>query len=495
MRILLFLLLPYQIVSYSHQVDSLINLGIMESYKFNFEAAEQLFNRAIENDPQNPEGYHYLSQIHLWFYLGSKDEAELIIFNRYSEIALTKAEKLAESLDNDPSLLNLQGEIYRFKTMASAAEGSAVDAFWHAKKAVSFYEDVLDIDSTYSGAYLGIGFFKYALSFVPGIFNIALTLSGLSGDKAEGLEDLIKSYQMSDESNIESAFLLSKIYTDYNAEYESADKLLQKLVKEYPDNYLFLYQYAILKLEQRSLDEAEKILNHIVSINSKKLSQTVALSHFLLAENSYKKKDYIEAIRRYDLFLEFTRSVDYTGLAYLNKALSHLMMNENLKAKSDLLFARNGNLEIPDDKYAKEISEQIFSSLPNSNELKIISAWNDIAAAKYTSALNSVSNIKLNLLRDDFKGLRQIILAECFIESGNFETAIKALDLAGNLEYEFNHWLKPYTYYLISKIHYLNNNRKAARDNVLIAEDLNIYNYKNKLEPRINYLKNRLFAE
>lgn len=379
--------------------------------------------------------------------------------------------------------------------MASAAEGSAFDAFWHANKAVSYYEDVLDIDSSYSEAYMGIGFFKYALSFVPGIFNIALTLSGLSGDKAEGLDDMIKSYEMSDGSNIESAFLLSKIYTEYNAEYELADKLLLKLVEEYPDNYLFLYQYAILKLEQRSLDEAEKILNHIVSINSKELSQTVALSHFLLAENSYKKKDYIEAIRRYDIFLKFTRSIDYTGLAYLNKALSRLMMNDNIEAKRDLLYARNGNLEIPDDKYAKEISEQLFNSLPDTNELKIISAWNDIAAANYSSALDSVSNIKLNQLRDEFKGLRQVILAECFIESGKSDMAIKELELAGNLEYEFNHWLKPYTFYLIAKIHYLNNNYQASRDNVLIAEDLNIFNYKNKLEPRINYLKNRLFEE
>jgi hypothetical protein len=170
-------------------------------------------------------------------------------------------------------------------------------------------------------------------------------------------------------------------------------------------------------------------------------------------------------------------------------------MNENLKAKSDLLYARNGNLEIPDDKYAKEISEQIFNSLPDSNELKIISAWNDIAAAQYIPAFKTASNIDLNILRDEFKGLRQIILAECYIKSGKSALAMNELELIKNMEYEFNHWLKPYTYYLISKIYYLNVNFQASRDNLIIAEDLNTYNYKNKLEPRINYLKNRLFEE
>ncbi len=480
---------------YPNQVDSLVSLAVKESYKFNFDNAEKLLNSVIEIEPENPEGYHYFSQLHLWFYLGSMEESELKIFNRYSELALNKAETKFEASDENPALLTMLGEIYRFKTMASAAEGSALDAFWYAKKAVGYYEDALDIDSLNSRAHMGVGFFKYALSFVPGIFDIAVTLSGLSGDKAEGLEDMIKAVELSDESNIESAFLLSKIYIEYNAEYELADQLLKDLVEEYPDNYLFLYQYAILKIEQRQLTEAERILKHIVSINSLRLSQTVALSHFLLAENSYKNKNYAEAVERYDIFLEFTKSVDYTGLAYLNKALSHLMMDQELQAKSDLLYARNGNLELADDKYAKEISESLFNSIPNKDELKIISAWNDLSAAKYETAKDSVSEVKLDLLRNEFRGLRQIVLAECLIESGKYTRAIKELDLAKNLEYEFNHWLGAYTYYLFSKVYYLINNFDASRNNVLIAEDLNVYNYRNKLESRINYLKNRLFEE
>jgi hypothetical protein len=250
-----------------------------------------------------------------------------------------------------------------------------------------------------------------------------------------------------------------------------------------------------LKIEQRDLTEAEKILSHIVAINSRNLSQTVALSHFLLAENSYKKKHYREAIKRYDIFLDFTRSVDYTGLAYLNKALSHLMMDQELQAKRDLLYARNGNLEIPDDKYAKEISESLFNSIPDRNELKIISAWNDISAANYEAAEDSASAVNFDLLRNEFKGLRQIVLAECLIEDGSYTKAIKELDRTGKLEYEFNHWIEPYTYYLFSKVYFLINNFEAARNNILIAEDLNVFNYRNKLESRINYLKSRLFEE
>ena len=81
-------------VECQNQFSQLISSGVQASYSFEFDEAEDLFTQAIDLNPDHPAPYHYLAQNYLWFYLGTRDLGQFVIFNRYSELALSKAEKL-----------------------------------------------------------------------------------------------------------------------------------------------------------------------------------------------------------------------------------------------------------------------------------------------------------------------------------------------------------------------------------------------------------------
>jgi tetratricopeptide (TPR) repeat protein len=185
--ILLFFLIADVNFSSENILKNLIKQGIQETYSLNIDKAEEIFNKAINQYPSNPQGYLYLSQIYLWSYLGSKEEDDLKLFNTYNNLAVERIDSLLQENPNNVNTIYLNGLAYQLKAMAYTTQGSSLDAFWAAKKSVSNYEKTLEIDSTFYDSYLGLGLFDYALSFVPSFFKWALTISGLSYDKDRAL--------------------------------------------------------------------------------------------------------------------------------------------------------------------------------------------------------------------------------------------------------------------------------------------------------------------
>jgi len=126
--------------------------GIEASYKFQLKKADSLFYSIIENYPESPLGYHYLSQLHLWYYLGSRDKAELLIYERYSELAQTRLEIQLNNYDENAELHFLSGQIYLFRALANVFKDDRINALFSSRNAKSEFEETLDIDSTYFDA-------------------------------------------------------------------------------------------------------------------------------------------------------------------------------------------------------------------------------------------------------------------------------------------------------------------------------------------------------
>ncbi len=191
MKKLIFILFVFFTFSLSANQDpkykKLINLAEKLSYNFEFDSCEVIIQKLISNNRQNPQAYLLKSKIHLWYFLGSKDKEDYELFFDYSDSVISKTDQLLKQKDNDPQLIYILGNIYKYRAMAYGSNGNTLDAFWSTKKAVSFFEDVIDIDSTFYSAYGGIGVFEYALGYVPALFNWAVSLSGLSADQTKWL--------------------------------------------------------------------------------------------------------------------------------------------------------------------------------------------------------------------------------------------------------------------------------------------------------------------
>ncbi|GBD89749.1 tetratricopeptide repeat protein [bacterium BMS3Abin04] len=466
--------------------------GIPYLYNLELKKASDIFNEAAKISPDDPRSYYYIAQIHLWSFLGSKEEHEYKQFFKFSDIAKNKIESI-EKIDGKDYLADFwKGNIYTQRALAYSSKDKMLDAFWAAKKAIGYLEDVIDEKPDFYDAYLGIGIFDYALTYVPGIFKFALTLTGLDADKLQGFNNVRLAKQKGSLFKTEATFHLARMYTDYLAEYDSSAILLNSLIKKFPRNSLFIYQYAITLIYQRKLDLAEKELYKVINLNNKNFSQTNSFSYFLLGDVQLRKNNFNEAIENYIKFLTTTKAVDYTGIAGLRVALCYKFLNNEKLYEKYLLLARNGNKDIPEDSYAKEYSEILFEYDLNKNQLTVIQAGNYLLAGEYKDVAKILNPVLHRIKQPDWKGKVLIYLAESNIELGNYNSAFNFASRAISVNYNFDKWILPYALYLKAKAYWLTGNDKEAVKYLLKAENENDYYKKEYLQSLINNLKQKL---
>ncbi|MFC2084382.1 tetratricopeptide repeat protein [Bacteroidota bacterium] len=469
------------------RLDSMISVGKEYIFNFQFNDAEKIFNESIHSFPNSPLGYFYISKIHLWYYLGSNQDEEYQKFMLYSDSVFIKSEKLLEEEDNNYKIKYLIADNYLNRATALFKKGNSIETFLTIKTAVSYYEEIRENDSDFYDTYLGLGIISYALSFVPEFLQWTLNLMGMDADKDKGIQYLKLSYKYGKTTKIESAFHLGKLYTEYIADYDSAFFYLSMILTKYPNNSLFHYQYALLLMNKRDLEGAEKELKEVIRLNNDKFSQTSAFAKFLLAEIYFKKNEFNEALEYYNLFLNETTNIDYTGIASYNLAICYLFLELNNEYKKHLMLARNGNLNILDDVYAKRRSEIIFSKNISEFQKKIILSKNDIYNAKYDSAYNRLISILDYLDSDDLKGEALIIISESLIEMGRYNESLKYLN---NISFEEEKWIEPLSYYLLARVYLEQKQIELVHDNIEKAESANNFDFRDKISPKINYIKN-----
>ncbi len=425
MRVIFLILFVVSNLFASGKYDELLKSGREKAYNLKFNEAKDIYNKLIALDPNDPRAYHFHSQIHLWTFLGNNDENEYEVFLAFSEQTLKKAEKLLRENGDNPELLYLLGNIYAFRAMAFSGNNNVLDAFWASKSAVSYFDETLELDPKFYSAYMGLGMFDYALSFVPGVFSWALSLTGLSANKDRGLQYLLLAYEKGKYDKTESAFHLAKIYTEYIAEYDSAKIYLNKLIGKYPDNILFLYQKAILLMNDRKSEAAEEELNKVIILDHPNFEQTNALAWFLKGDIQFRLLNFERAISNYETFLISTRNINYTGIASLRMALCYKFLGDESSYKKYLLMARNGNLDIQDDIFAKNESERLFDLQLSQIDLDLIRAENLLSAGKYKMVKQILTSLVDTLEESEQSAKAKVLLADAYLSTNNLEEALK----------------------------------------------------------------------
>ncbi len=471
---------------------SIIQKGIEASYKFQLKKADSLFFNYIKYFPKSPAGYHYLSQLHLWYYLGSRDETERIIFEKYSQLALEKTETLLDEQGNEANTHFLLGQIYTLRALGQIFQDKSISALFSSRNAVSEFEETLDIDSTYYDAYYGIGLFNYVLSFVPDKFKWAIAIAGLDADKEKGLKNMGIAYRRGKFMKSEAGFQLSQIYADYIAEHDSSLALLNELTEKYPQNLIFNYEKCVVLIKSHKLDFAEKLLKKISNHKYKQFSQTNALINFQLGNIYYFKNRFKTALIYFNRFLNDANSLDFTGIAHYRMAISYYFLNDKLESKHELLLAGQGNEDIELDKYAKKMSMELFDSWLSKDRQKLIITENNLRAGNYKAIIDSLQNSISNFSDGELKNTARVYLADAFIKNDSFNSAFAVLLKIKKEDFEKGSWVIPYSKLLFAEYYYLKMNYQKSNEYLDLAEENDEYENEEDLSVRIMNLKRKL---
>lgn len=474
------------------QIESLIRSGMNDAYNFKFDSAEKTFNRVIELKPNSPEGYYRTAQIYFWCYLGSRDPGDYQVFIKFADIAQQKIDLILDKNPKDASTNYLAGNLFSFRAMAQANNNQSADAFWSSRKAVNYFEETLKLNPKYYDAYLGLGLFDYAMSFVPDFLKWAVNLTGLTSDKARGFHYIKTALRKGTNAKTEAAFHLSKIFTDYLAEYDSALVLLQDITSKYPSNQLFAYQYAISLIKNKQLDKALQVLDRVIKLRNKRVPQITSLAYYRKGEAHFKKNQFRLAINNYQKFLDTSKELDHTGIAALNIAFSYKFLEKPEQFKLNLALAKVGNHDLFEDAYAYRKSEKYLSEDISRFEMKLVKIKNYLDAGRYSTAYDSLKNEIPEINNPELKAIASVYAAEALLNMKKYNEVSKLVGDIGSHDFENDKWVVPMANLLLASSKYHIGEKENAVDYLEEAEDENDYEFKDYIQSQIEWLKRRL---
>ena len=471
------------------EIEDMAIKGLDKSYNFKWNDAEQLFEKIAVKFPQDPSGYHYLASIYLWYYLSSKEKDDYENFFKYSDLAIEKGNDLIEKDPENKDLLYIIGDDYTFRAIVYSIAEHYLDAAWATKKSESYLNKVIEIDSTYYDAYLGLGLYNFAIGQIPSAFKWALSIEGIDGDKSLGIKYIRKCAKNGYFSKIDAQYYLSQILAEVLFDYNNAEKYLKNLIQRYPNNLIFNYSYASLEIKMHNLDQAQKILEKIVTVDSSKFIQLVSLSNFLLGDIYYKKNDFKPAIDYYLTFLSTTPDNDYTGIAAYRLGISSEITGDTVSAKKYFELSKNGNMDLDDDIYAKRKGEIYLTRDLDSNEVEVIKAANKIDEGRFRAAYNELYSLIPIVKDNDLKAEVYLYLSNAAYGMNNYDESLKMGFAAQSIETNEEKWVKPFAVFSIARAYKKMGNIAAYNNFIDEAAGYEDYDYQNKLKNLIYSIK------
>lgn len=468
-------------------IKTQITVGLEALYNFNFKSSEKKFDDIIRNYPDNPAGYYYKSISHLWFYLDSKNETDLLDFISLTDTAILKAETILSTDSSDFCTLYILGSVYANRTFAFTRDESFFDAVLSARKFHMCFDELLKKDSLYFDAYTGKGLFNFAISQAPQTWTWAINLAGMTGDKRLGLNLLETASKKGKLSKVDAQFYLSQIYSEFLLKYQPAKRILDDLTFRYPKNLLFRFALANLQVKTYDLKIASKNYKTVFNSADTNFTQMKYFAGLALGDILYSQGDYDAARTYYNEFLERSTDVHFKGITALKVGLSHLFEGDSLSALMYFDKTSEGNKDLDDDVYAKRKGELYLNQLPTADELKLILIKNMIDAGKFKTAIDSLENFVDQTVSDTLKAESILYLSEAYFHLGKFK---RSLEYAVAVFYfdDCERWVKPFACYSAARASKELNNLIDAELFIGYAINFQDYYYENKLKDKLSFL-------
>jgi tetratricopeptide (TPR) repeat protein len=470
-------------------IDLIIKRGLDNCYHFRWKSAEQDFQKIIEQKPEDPRGYHYLSGIYLWYYLSSGSNSDFKNFMKYSDIALSRGEALLEKEPSGESVNLVLGNAYSYRALGNVKAESYINAIWASKRSEKYLKRVLELNPGNYDAYLGLGLYNFAAAQIPAAFKWALSLAGISGDEETGIRYIKLTAEKGNLNKVEAQYYLSQLLTGVTFDFKTAGEMLKKLHNRYPSNILFSYALAVVHLKQNDTEGAEKLLKSITSSNNTRFIQVLSYANFLLGDVYFRRNEFREAPVYYNKFIETTTTRDYKGIAFLRMGLSFEMENDITSAQESYRRTAEGNSDIEEDVFAKRKGNTLRKNSLNKDERMLVKYVNLTQAGNYQEALHNLRLLTDSTDNELVKAEAFLYCSEAALKLGRFEEALNFALKGAGAQTGNEGWVKAWSYYNAAYASRQLGNRNEMLKFIEKAEDNNRWDYQAQIENMIKSLK------
>ncbi len=253
-------------------------------YRYEFKIADSLITQYIKKNPSSmwPNMLHVNL---LWWNIMTGNDKNVKLINQFStelNTILDKYEKVAV-LKLSYEELYIISNAYAFKSRLNILQEDYIKGLLNLNKCINFIEQTLGKEEKFEAFLIQSGLLNYFIEYSS--INKPLTKPYLAtlpkGSIAKGLSLLERGTKSADNIiSTECNYFMGKIYSDVEKNYVMAEPYLQYLVKRYPQNIIYNYNYFICSLHQGKKEQTQKAY---IAIN--RLSRS--LHGFSVAQRMY----------------------------------------------------------------------------------------------------------------------------------------------------------------------------------------------------------------
>lgn len=221
--------------------DELIRAAMRANYDLKLDESRKL-TRTLQNMyPDHPVGYLLEAESYWWE--AQADPDNKAIEKAYYTAQKSAVEKGLEALKHDKYarievlsyLASSYGSLARFQLTRKSAYYSALRA---GMKAIGYARQVYETDPHYYDVYTGLGAYNYFTAVLPAVIKPFAFLIGVRGQKELGFEQLRIAMEKSPHSRVEAKIIYYAVLLE-EKRYPEGLRLLEELMAEFPDNFVF----------------------------------------------------------------------------------------------------------------------------------------------------------------------------------------------------------------------------------------------------------------
>jgi tetratricopeptide (TPR) repeat protein len=239
--------------------------GKQHIYRMEFEKAQDAFVKSQEAYPDYPHGYVYQAYItSLFFALDQSNDSLARALDEQLKHSIDIAKDYKDRFHDSAGSYFHLALANSIKALYHIVDRNYFKGYWYGRKAKGDLNKVIELDSTYYDAYLGLGMFHYYADLLPGFLKFVAGILGFDGDRLKGKSEIYRTAQKGHFFKIESEFLYHSIDYFLEGNKEKAFQSLQKMYQRYPTNQglgiMLAYHYRRTGFIQQCIKMCEKLL-------------------------------------------------------------------------------------------------------------------------------------------------------------------------------------------------------------------------------------------
>jgi tetratricopeptide (TPR) repeat protein len=468
-------------------VRALMRQGVDQLYNVDFDGAARSFDAAIKAAPNDPRGYFYRANVHLFSYLFSRRQEQLKSYLSMSDRAISIAERRIKANSADTEAKLFLGMTYGYKAIANARAENVMAAAVSARTCYATLNEVVQNNKKAYDAYLGLGIFHFIFGSVPEAGQFIAGMGGFKGDAPLGVREIETAANRGDYFKQDAQLILALLNIYYREQVSQGLASLSAISKKYPKNVAMLYAIGNVYLDQNQPNTAVGFFEQVTSQGNSDFKSITAMSYGRVGIALFTKNEFAKAKGYLQKFLRYSEEKMLMAYGWYLLGICYELEGDRTNAvKSYERSMKSSQFKSPEDRFAIRKSKELKATLMSQTDIAILKALNSVNAGGYDQAISlSRGVLGGTKLTPAQRAQAQYALGQGLRAKGDCKGAIDAFTRAAAVGKHAESWVDPYSYYNIAECYRKLGNTAKRQEFIQKAEEYHDYDNEPQLRFKI----------